>query len=142
MRETRPAPPDWVLDTNVVVSAFLSPKGKPATLLEAAFAGRFRICYDARIIAEYADVLRRPRFGFDASMTASFLGFAIQGKGVKVITTAPFALADPGDQPFAEVAFTNHPPVVVTGNVRDYAAAVPFGLHVLTPAQALAELGL
>ena len=54
-----------VLDTNVLVSAFLSPDGAPAQLLTFALAGELTLLFDDRIMAEYAEVLRRPRFGLD-----------------------------------------------------------------------------
>jgi putative PIN family toxin of toxin-antitoxin system len=50
-----------VLDTNVVVSGLLQPKGNPAQVLALALAGAVQVCYGQRLLAEYAEVLARPR---------------------------------------------------------------------------------
>ena len=54
-----------VLDTNVVVSGLLQSLGNPAQVLTLALAGAVQVCHDERILAEYAEVLARPRFKFD-----------------------------------------------------------------------------
>ena len=48
-----------VLDTNVLVSAFLNPNGTPAQLLTLVLAGELKLLFDERIMAEYAEVLAR-----------------------------------------------------------------------------------
>ena len=50
-----------VLDTNVVVSGLIQSKGNPARILSLALAGAVEVCHDDRILAEYAEVLARPR---------------------------------------------------------------------------------
>ena len=42
-----------VLDTNIIVSALLSPHGKPAYVFNRFINGDFTLCADERIIAEY-----------------------------------------------------------------------------------------
>ena len=54
-----------VLDTNVVVSGLLQPKGKPAQVLALALGGAVLVAHDKRILAEYADVLARPKFNIE-----------------------------------------------------------------------------
>jgi putative PIN family toxin of toxin-antitoxin system len=54
-----------VLDTNIVVSGLLQSQGNPAQVLTLALAGAVQACHDERILAEYAEVLARPRFKFD-----------------------------------------------------------------------------
>jgi putative PIN family toxin of toxin-antitoxin system len=52
-----------VLDTNVFVSALLSPQGAPARIFLTAIAGRdLQLCISGEIYAEYEEVIRRPRF--------------------------------------------------------------------------------
>ena len=48
-----------VFDTNVVVSALLSPSGLPARILNLVLNGTLTIVYDNNILAEYKDVLHR-----------------------------------------------------------------------------------
>ena len=50
-----------VIDTNVVVSAALVAHGFPAVVLDLVFAGDLVPCVSAAVLAEYDDVLSRPR---------------------------------------------------------------------------------
>ena len=59
-----------VLDTNVLVSAFLNPTGAPAQVLTLLLAGELKLLFDERILAEYAEVLARPRFALDLADVA------------------------------------------------------------------------
>ena len=49
-----------VLDTNILVSGLIKPSGPSGTVIQMAVAGRFQVCYDARILLEYHLVLARP----------------------------------------------------------------------------------
>ncbi len=64
-----------VLDTNVLVSALLSPHGPPAQILQLILAGKLVPCLDLRILDEYRQVSRRPKFAFDARLTNELLDF-------------------------------------------------------------------
>jgi len=55
-----------VYDTNVLVSAALKPGSTPAVLVALALAHRVRLCVSPSILAEYREVLHRPKFGFEA----------------------------------------------------------------------------
>jgi predicted nucleic acid-binding protein len=50
-----------VLDTNVVVSGFMSRGGPPGSLLRAVVDGLITPVVDARVVSEYEDVVARPR---------------------------------------------------------------------------------
>ena len=54
-----------VLDTNVIVSAHLKERGLEALILELALSGRFDLVASPALLAEYEEVLRRPRFSFN-----------------------------------------------------------------------------
>ena len=64
-----------VLDTNVLVSALLSPFGPAARILDLILAGDVRLAYDDRIMAEYRQVLARPKFSFDPQAVADVLAY-------------------------------------------------------------------
>ena len=51
-----------VLDTNVLISGLLTPFGSSGEILRIMFSGELALCLDARILAEYKDVLHRPKF--------------------------------------------------------------------------------
>ena len=54
-----------VVDTNVLISALITPFGNAARILDMAMAGELRLLYDDRILSEYRDVLLRPKFSFE-----------------------------------------------------------------------------
>ena len=54
-----------VIDTNIIVSALLNPKGACYIFLDRVLAGAYDIVASEAIIAEYNEVLRRSQFGFD-----------------------------------------------------------------------------
>ena len=51
-----------VLDTNVVVSAFISPGGKPSQIVKMILGRRVELCYNSAILNEYENVMLRPKF--------------------------------------------------------------------------------
>ncbi|MCX7015922.1 MAG: PIN domain-containing protein [Candidatus Sumerlaeota bacterium] len=89
-----------VLDTNVLVSGFLSPFSPPGDIVRWVVSGEVRLCLDARLIAEYTEVLKRPRFGFDAGSVAAFIDHLMH-TGV-LVSGAPLAapLPDAMDEAF------------------------------------------
>jgi putative PIN family toxin of toxin-antitoxin system len=50
-----------VVDTNVWVSALLNRAGRPAEVVSALLAGRFRLVTSTPLLAELDEVLQRPR---------------------------------------------------------------------------------
>ena len=62
-----------VVDTNVLVSGLLSPFGPPGVVVAQIVSGSVRLCYDGRILAEYADVLHRETFPFSEANIAALL---------------------------------------------------------------------
>jgi len=53
-----------VLDTNIIVSALLTPEGNPAKIYTMFLLEAISLVFSAKIIEEYQDVLYRPRFQF------------------------------------------------------------------------------
>jgi putative PIN family toxin of toxin-antitoxin system len=51
-----------VIDSNVLISARLSPRGAPGRLLAAWLDGRFELVVSPALLAELAGVLERPKF--------------------------------------------------------------------------------
>ncbi len=124
-----------VLDTNVLVSALLNPFGAPGRLLDLILAGSVQMVYDDRILAEYREVLLRPRFGFEKQQVQRLLEYLIfTGEGV---SSSPLnaEAPDADDLPFAEVAVSGNADALVTGNPGHFA----FLTHppVLSPAEFL-----
>ncbi len=108
-----------VVDTNVIVPAFWSRDGKPAEVLGMVLSGRHTICYDHRIMAEYREVLSRPKFGFSKWEINSVLDF-IEAYGSSVVAEkANDEFIDESDKKFYEVAkFCGA--VLVTENIKHF----------------------
>ena len=51
-----------VLDTNVVISAFINPDGKPSQILKLVLQRGAELCYNSAILTEYESVALRPKF--------------------------------------------------------------------------------
>lgn len=130
-----------VLDTNVLVSALLSPHGPPARIVSHLLSGASSLIFDERILHEYRAVLARPRFGFHADDVATLLKTLEAGGMPVVAAPLPLRLPDPDDLPFLEVAVAARADVLVTGNRRHF---IPLeGQHdavVETPADFLRRL--
>jgi predicted nucleic acid-binding protein len=125
-----------VIDTNVVVSGFLSPDGPPGRIVEWLRAGIVQAVLDDRVAAEYAGVLARPRFGLPPSEVNIVLA-AIRSAAWWVEVGAEDVacdLPDPGDAPFLECARAAGVPLV-TGNLRHFPKSVARQVAVLTPAR-------
>lgn len=109
-----------VIDTNVVVSALISPSGNEALLLLAVKQGLIKPCFSAEMLVEYAEVLARPKFGFRRSeVTALIDVFERQGDLVPALPLAGIS-PDPKDDIFLAYALTAEVDFVVTGNKRDF----------------------
>ncbi|MGA3057507.1 MAG: putative toxin-antitoxin system toxin component, PIN family [Candidatus Limnocylindrales bacterium] len=124
-----------VLDTNVLVSGLLSPFGAPGEIMRLVSSGLIALCLDARIAAEYRDVLSRPRFGFDSDAVATLLDY-VESNG-EMVASQPLVprLPDPDDEPFLEVALAGAADCVVTGNAAHYPPQARAGVSVVTPAE-------
>lgn len=124
-----------VLDTNVLVSGFLNPYGPPGAIVGLAASGDLTLCYDARILAEYREVLLRPKFGLDAAAVDDFLA-QIEAEGEPAAAAPlPQRLADRSDEAFLEVALSARAECLVTGNRAHFPARFCLGMRVLSPAE-------
>ena len=121
-----------VLDTNVVVSALLQPLGKPAAVLDLVMAGQIDLIVNDAVLAEYEDVLLRPKFGFNEQIVSGFIGYLQQKASRCFAISQPERTPDADDQVFWDLAATNNA-VLVTGNTKHY----PDSETVMTPARFL-----
>jgi putative PIN family toxin of toxin-antitoxin system len=126
-----------VLDTNVVVSGVLTPRGPCAALLASVLNDQATLFLDARAFDEYTEVLARPKFGLpQGSVTALLQGLHDLSTWVLPAPLPPDLLPDPDDLPFLELALAADA-LLVTGNLRHFPPASRRGVQVLEPLQAL-----
>jgi putative PIN family toxin of toxin-antitoxin system len=110
-----------VLDTNILISAILSPQGLPAQVfLLALLDPETQLCVSGETYAEYEEVIRRPRLNrSDREIQATLL--AIREKGFWVKPTEKVrACSDPDDDIFLECAQAAVAHYLVTGNAKDF----------------------
>jgi putative PIN family toxin of toxin-antitoxin system len=131
-----------VMDTNVLVSGLLSPHSYSARLLRLALDRQVQIAFDERILAEYREVLARPKFPFYHDQIDALLT-QIEEEGLN-ITPPPLLvnLPDPDDLPFLEVAIASKADFLVTGNKKHYPSKMCRGIKVVSPRHGLKLISL
>lgn len=126
-----------VVDTNVLVAGLLSPFGPPGEIVRMIASGSLTVAYDARILAEYVEVLRRPKFSFSKEHVEAFLDQMKATGTVAAGDPVPARLPDPTDEPFLEVALAGRARCLITGNVKDFPPGARQGLPIFTPGEFL-----
>lgn len=126
-----------VLDTNVMVSALLKPMSKPARILRLILQGDVEIVINEHILAEYYEVLGRPKFALDMDKVNLILAFFRQSAIKAPAMAEPLQLPDMDDVPFIEAALSARADALVTGNKKHFPAGKCKGIRILTPAEYL-----
>ena len=129
-----------VFDTDVIVSAGITPGGIPARLIhDWVLPNKVHIVVCPAILLEYRDVVNRPKFkpyGFPPF----WLDFLVESSLQLPNPGAwPFELPDPGDVPFISLAHATTA-WLVTGNLRHFPETVREGVVVVSPTDYLAHL--
>jgi putative PIN family toxin of toxin-antitoxin system len=126
-----------VVDTNVLVAGLLSPFGPPGEIVRMIASGTLRLCFDARILTEYGQVLARSKFQFNSEQTQALLE-QIKMEGLSVAgDPLPAPLPDLSDEPFLEAALAGDAECLITGNTRHFPSARRQGVVVLSPSEFL-----
>ena len=130
-----------VLDTNVLMSGMINAFGAPGRILDLVREGNAELVVDDRILAEYTDVLNRPKFRtyFTPHDVRDIIIFMEQNAHYVVSTRHVTSLPDPDDILFLEVALSANVPLV-TGNMDDFPAALCLTAEVLSPALFMEQL--
>ncbi len=113
-----------VIDTNVLISALLSKHSDAATVqvLNAVFDGTIIPVFNDEILAEYDNVLHRPKFKFsDTNIQLLLDTIKSYGVFVKQLITNEI-LPDPKDLVFYEVVMAKQDEnaYLVTGNSKHF----------------------
>lgn len=131
----------WVVDTNVLVSAALTPGGVCDLIFQHVVRGTVGLAWDNVLLAEYRDLLSRPKFGLSRVAVRRLLEAFPEStfhQGVRVEVELP----DPDDLPFLAVAMATPERCLITGNATHFPAGEmkALGVTVLNPRQALEGL--
>ena len=129
-----------VLDTNVLVSAFLNPRRNPARVLRLIIQGDVSIVFNESILAEYYEVLKRPKFDFDSEAVLIVIDY-IRSIGISAPSLArSITLPDQGDETFLEAALATQADALITGNIKHFPKKYCQGQKVITPREFLDNL--
>lgn len=109
-----------VLDTNIIVSAVLKPQGTEAAALRLALSGTVMLGVSEPVLAEYEEVLSRPKFKRPAEVVSGLLA-DIRSVGHLVRPKHAFAVCthEPHNR-FLECADAAQAEFLVTGNTRHF----------------------
>jgi putative PIN family toxin of toxin-antitoxin system len=126
-----------VLDTNVLVAGLLSPFGPCGEIVRMISSGEPALCFDARILFEYNEVLKRPKFRFEPDKVDALLDFIVnRGKAVATFPL-PAPLPDLDDEPFLAAAIAGRVACLVTGNRAHFPARLRQGVTLFSPREFL-----
>lgn len=143
-------PPDGplraVLDTNVLVSAFIRPKGIPAQIRVAGMEARFIIVLSDLLFQELRDVLARPRLvktgNYTKDQAEEFLSLlALAADVIPGPERAPAVLAaDPDDDWVLATAVEGNADAIVSGDAELLGLGKHAGIPIMLPADFLNSL--
>lgn len=128
-----------VLDTNVIVSAFLSRSGAPARAMELLAQEAFVLLVSEPILEEYVRALAygkvRERHGLDEAAVSSVIDdLAAASVLVESEQSLRVVQGDAADDKFFECAIAGGADVVVSGDAAVLAVEEYRGIAVVTPA--------
>ena len=120
-----------VIDTNVLVSALLAkhPDSAPVQILDRLFSRDFIPMYNEEILAEYSEVLHRPKFKFPEDAIIYTLDAIIEAGIESSRISSSEEVSDPKDLVFYEIAMSREDSYLVTGNIKHFPAVS----RVITP---------
>ncbi len=111
-----------VLDTNILVSACWKPAGLESHVAHLAASGTIIACVSSDILAEYRDVLSRPKLSA-LHLPASELLASLERAALHVEVSGRIAVSgDDDDNRFLECAEAAKADYLITGNLRHYPA--------------------
>jgi putative PIN family toxin of toxin-antitoxin system len=119
-----------VIDTNVIVSAALSPVGNPAKILNMIYDEVIQAYCSQEILAEYREVLSRKRLNIPIEIQNGIIDAIEEASVIIHPTASSMPLPDESDRVFYDVAKASGA-LLITGNIKHY----PQEPLVVTPAE-------
>jgi uncharacterized protein len=127
--------PKAVYDTNIIISAALSPSGIPSSLLALAVDGAVQLYVSPVILDEYVEVLHRPKFAFSEEVITGLMRRVTEAAVLVHPTRTISASPDESDNRFLECAQEAGAGYVVTGNKRHFPFPEFEGIKIVSPAE-------
>ena len=133
-----------VIDTNVIVSGLIRPRGAPGQILRALRDRRFVALVSQPILEEIVAILTRPwlqeRYGFQDNDTRDFLRLLALRSEFLEPTTEIRRCRDPHDDMFLAAAVDGGAERLVTGDSGLLAIGSVGNATIVTPAAFVREL--
>lgn len=128
-----------VVDTNVLVSAFISPRGAPARMFEKLHQGMFAILVSEAILREYIRALSYDRVVARHGMTAGQIHRTVDSLKqffilVEITEHLTVIAGDPDDDKFLECAVAGEAEYLVSGDAHLLERSEYRGIRIMTPA--------
>lgn len=129
-----------VIDTNVIVSAFINRLGVPAQVLEFLIrSDEVQIWVSSEIMAEYDEVLKREKFNRypNFRIDAEFFLSALDGFAEKLNPSVRLqsVLQDDDDHKFLELAMEAKVDFLITGNTTHFPFKIYQKVQIVTPSE-------
>jgi uncharacterized protein len=109
-----------VLDTNIIVSAYLNQDGVPFVIMKLALAERVQLCASEPILAEYAELLQRKSFPLERRRARLLLKKLRAASKIFRPAIRLSEASDPDDNIFLECAQAAKAHYLVTGNADHF----------------------
>ena len=109
-----------VLDTNIIVSAYLNEDGLPFSILKLALAGIVRLYVSHPILTEYEELLQRKSYPLDKRHARLLLKNIRASSSIVKTAGNLFETSDPDDNIFLECAQAAKADYLITGNTDHF----------------------
>ena len=128
--------PRCVVDTNVLISAFISDKGNPRKTVRHVLGSGVLLASTATF-EEFDSRIRRPRISKHGSPDEleAYVGLLSGQAEFITVTESITACSDPDDNMFLELAVSGAADYIVTGNMKDFPPSPFQGIPILSPAE-------
>jgi len=125
-----------VLDTNIIVSALLSPSGNSARIMAFVLDGIITLVYDNKVLVEYLDVLNRKNLRIDNELVNSVIDFISKEGEFRIASPQKAKFVDEDDRVFYELYKSDGIDFLITGNTRHF----PHEKGIVSPKKFLEEI--
>ena len=110
-----------VLDTNIIISALINPRGRPSQIIKMILTRKAELCYNSAILSEYEKVAMRPKFSklIDSKKVHRFF-ILLKSIGIPFDPIpSSIKLPDESDRVFYDTA-KGSGSILITGNIKHF----------------------